>query len=181
MVYQKKYSWGKKHHGVKAEIAGAVMEKIESRDGQVTKEALLDEARPEESPMHPAFEWNDGIAAEKYRLVQARHIINELVVTIERSGDNDHKNAPAFVNVVLGKENNAKYRSIETAINDDEMRKAVLKNALVELKQFEKKYRLYNELSKVFVAIHEIEGGMTYQHSNTYRKTGTGSGTAAGR
>lgn len=159
MVYQRKYSWGRKHHGVKAQVAGETMEMIEERDGKVTKEALLDEARPEDSPMHPAFEWDDGIAAEKYRLEQARFIISDLVVTIESTGEDEQKKAPAFVNVVAGKHNKSEYRTIDTAFADDEMRTAVLKNALSELKQFERKYRMLDELQGVFTAIREIEGG----------------------
>lgn len=156
MVYQRKYSWGRKHHGVNAQVAGETMEMIEERDGQVTKEALLEEARPEDSPMHPAFEWDDGIAAEKYRLSQARHIINDIVVTIEKTGEDEQTKAPGFVNVVLGKENNAKYRNVEVAINDNEMKNALLKNAMWELRQFEKKYRMLKELSGVFNEINRL-------------------------
>ena len=79
MVYQKEYSW-KVSHGVPAQIAGEVMEKIEQRDGKLTKEAFLEESRPVDSPTHSCFEWDDGIAAEKFRLEQARHTINDIQV-----------------------------------------------------------------------------------------------------
>lgn len=157
MIYERKYAW-KKHHGVKAEIAGKTMEKIEDRDGAVTKEALLEEARPEDSPMHPAFEWDDGVAAEKYRLEQARYIIADIVVMVEKVGDDDEmKSIPAYVNVVAGKNNPAGYRRIDVAMHDEVMRDAVLQNALAELKQFRKKYATLKELDGVFNEIKKLE------------------------
>lgn len=70
MVY-KKYSYKHGKTGASAQTVGETLERIEKRDGAVTKEAFLEESRPEDSPTHAMFEWNDGIAAEKYRLEQS--------------------------------------------------------------------------------------------------------------
>lgn len=155
MVY-KKYSYKHGKVGASAQTVGETLERIEARDGAVTKEAFLEESRPEDSPTHAMFEWNDGIAAEKYRLEQSRWIIADVVVTIERD-DEPVKKAVAFANVTLGKHNKAEYNSIEIVMEDEDKRKAVLSNAFDELRAFETKYSEYQELAGVFAEAHKAE------------------------
>lgn len=153
MVYEKKYSW---RHGksVPAQVAGEVMEMIEKRDGVLTKESFLNESRPEESPTHRLFEWDDTVAAEKFRLEQSRYCIQDIVVTVVKN--NEPKKVHAFVNVTQGKEKSAIYSNIEIAMSDDVKRHAVLQNALSELRTFEEKYSAYVELADVFIAAHKV-------------------------
>lgn len=40
--------------------------------GAVGPEQLVERARPNDSPIHHLFEWNDSVAGERYRLEQAR-------------------------------------------------------------------------------------------------------------
>ena len=61
-----------------AEDAGAQCEAL-SRAGKLTPAALVDLNRPEDAPLHNAFEWRDDVAAEKYRESQARYIILSLI------------------------------------------------------------------------------------------------------
>ena len=154
MVYEKKYSW---RHGksVSAQVAGEVMEKIEKRDGMLTKEAFLEESRPVDAPTHNLFEWDDTAAAEKFRLEQSRLAIADIVVTIVKADEPVKRHA--FVNVIAGKHNKAEYSSIEIAMGDEEKRKAVLQNAFAELKAFEQKYADYKELAGVFSEAHKAE------------------------
>lgn len=154
MVYKREYSW-RVHHGVPAQVAGEVMEKIEERDGKLTKEAFLEESRPIESPTHNCFEWDDGIAAEKYRLEQARHTIADIQVKVLH--EDAEVKAPAFVKVTFGAKSKANYVNVETTMQTDEYRKAAIQNAIEEMKEIEKKYNTYIELEKVFLALHEVE------------------------
>lgn len=52
-------------------------------DGELTAKEILELARPPSSYLHRFFEWDDSVAAERYRLNQARKIIQVLVVEIE--------------------------------------------------------------------------------------------------
>lgn len=60
-----------------------VVREIYDRDGEVKASVLVEEARPKESPAHPAFEWRDKIAAEEYRLWQARYLIKRVTIVRE--------------------------------------------------------------------------------------------------
>lgn len=59
---------------------------IRKSTGAVTPTAILDDASDPQSPLHRFFEWDDGAAAEKYRLHQACDLIRRVQVYITREG-----------------------------------------------------------------------------------------------
>lgn len=151
-MLNRQYSW-RYGHGVPAQVAGETIEKIEARDGEVTAKAFLEESRPEESPTHNCFEWDDTEAAERWRLWQANQTIRDLCVTII-SDDKDSApiKIPVFINTERTKVSTARFMSIDSALEDREKRSVILQNALDELKAFERKYEKLSELSEVFAA-----------------------------
>lgn len=60
----------------------AALKAVEDRHGRLTASAVVDAARDEESPLHARFEWNDGVAAERWRLEQARELIRGVRVNV---------------------------------------------------------------------------------------------------
>lgn len=66
---------------VPATVVADEIERIRSISGAVTAERVVDESRPEDAPLHTAFEWNDSAAAEQYRRDQARALIRSVRVT----------------------------------------------------------------------------------------------------
>lgn len=62
----------------------AEMARLFQQYEQITPAELVDHARPVESPLHPKFEWDDSVAAEKFRLVQAGHLLRTWNVTVVR-------------------------------------------------------------------------------------------------
>lgn len=61
--------------GVDAQTAGSELDRIRRRDGTIRPDVVVDEARPDEAPLHPAFEWRDPVAAEQWREHQASTLI----------------------------------------------------------------------------------------------------------
>lgn len=59
----------------KTTVVEREMERLYKVHGRVDTGMLLEVARPETSPLHRYFEWNDGVAAEKYREHQALQLI----------------------------------------------------------------------------------------------------------
>ena len=91
-LFKSKYSWrGGFAYKVPASTVGSALESIEARDGNVTSQSFLEYSRPEDSATHSMFEWDDTIAAEKYRLRQAGAIINQLEVKIEFENSPTHE------------------------------------------------------------------------------------------
>ena len=148
MVYQ----WKIDKYPVPAQVAGEEIERIRANSGKeyIEAEDLLEASREDNAPLHSCFEWDDDLAAEKYRLWQARQIIINITVVIETSNTVPH--VRAFVSVADSCDK-GKFIQIQKALENNEYRAQILRNALVELQTFKHKYSVYSELSKVFEAI----------------------------
>lgn len=134
---------------VPAQDVGEEFERIETEQGELNKENVLDSARPVDAVLHPLFEWNDAIAGEKYRLHQAGRLIQAIV----KIDDTPHEEPiRAFVQVNNGKEK-GKYYNIERAMTNSETRDIVLNNAKKELIMFRRKYNNFKEFAAVFKAM----------------------------
>jgi polyhydroxyalkanoate synthesis regulator phasin len=138
------YKWveGSKMPG-DANAAGRVCSEL-AEQGKLTPEELVNASRDEESPLHGMFEWDDTIAAEKYREVQARKIIRSVEIVMTDSPVPQR----AFQTV-----EHKTYRRIETVMGSEEMRRILLNNAKKELDAFRRKYSRLTELAMVFEAI----------------------------
>ena len=164
-LFKSKYSWrGGFAYKVPASTVGSALESIEARYGSVTSQSFLEYSRPEESETHSMFEWDDTIAAEKYRLRQAGAIINQLEVKLEieesQTRETDIKIVPvkAFMNVAAKAPTEAGvFVNAVKVQSEEEYRKTVLNNALGDLRAFQKKYSNFKEFSKVLSAIAEVE------------------------
>lgn len=64
------------------EVLDGEVTRLYKRDGGVRASVVLDESRPEEAPLHDRFEWRDPVAAEQYRLTQARRMVKAASVTL---------------------------------------------------------------------------------------------------
>lgn len=58
----------------------AYLRKKFGEDGLVSAEDFVDAARPKNSPLHKYLEWDDGAAADAWRLQQARQCLNAIEV-----------------------------------------------------------------------------------------------------
>lgn len=157
MVFKPKgYQWRNGYsYAVEAKVVGKVVEKIEKRDGLVTREAFLDASRDEKSPTHSMFEWDDTIAAEKWRLDESRKIITALQIVYE-DNNKQEKTAPAVINVVA--EKTAKYQNIITALSAEESRELIIKRLKNEVSQLIERNRHIDELADILRdALNELE------------------------
>ena len=65
-----------------------VLQRIRSleKDGIVTTQAVIADAEDPQSPLHPFFEWDNDVAADSWRIEQARRLIRSVRLVIhERS------------------------------------------------------------------------------------------------
>lgn len=115
-------------------------------DGNVTPQNVLEKARNEDSELHKCFEWNDGIAAEKYRLSQARNIIQNLVIVT-----NKPEEQPVRVFSITSQKST--YQPTRQFLVQENEYQTLLKRALNELESFKKRYHTLSELEMVFEQI----------------------------
>lgn len=161
MVYQRKRDYEYRdgwHPKVDANTVGGVMEEIEERNGSVTSELFLEASRALDSPTHGVFEWDDGVAAERYRLHQASRTICAIRVIVRDGPGAKVGGEPprAFVNIMEDDSKKAKYMNVSDALSNEDTRAAVLTRAMRELKAFQEKYASLEELADVFSAINNV-------------------------
>lgn len=132
---------GSRTGGLKADVVAAELSRIASERGGLDAAVVVDEARPKGSPLHPAFEWNDSVAAEEHRKMQARTLIRSVVVV---RGDNE--STPAFVRVKT--EEAADYQPIETVIGSPSMFASALTLLTAKLSSAEAAMRQLQEAAK---------------------------------
>lgn len=153
MVYQ----WSGFKYPVPAQSIGEEIERLESENGALTKELIVDAARPEDSVMHKIFEWRDDVAAERWRCQQAKQMLSSLHIVVQEATET--RQEPITVRAYVNTEREdgrtrAVYFSTSRAMQpDSDTRDIVIANAKRELAEFEKKYRSLTELLEVFTAI----------------------------
>lgn len=136
-----------------AKIESALREIAAKHEGRLIPEHVVDAARPKSSPLHNRFTWDDGEAAEKWRVHQARMLIN---VCVEVLGDGLAK-SPVFVSLSVDRPEGRGYRLMTSVMSDTESRDQLLKDALTDLATFQKKYRSLKELAEVFSAVRKVK------------------------
>lgn len=149
MVYEWKYNMP-----IKAQIVGEHFEQLEKQQGCITPNIVLESARSENSVIHSCFEWNDGVAAEKYRESQAGSLIRNLTVKMITPDVEQTEPVRAYVNIKQS--SSSEFISIHNVLKDEYLTQKMLEQAKSELNVFAKKYSTLRELNKVFDAIAEL-------------------------
>lgn len=115
--------------GIKAELANDELMRLYKKDGKITAPRVVEIARPKDAVLHPAFEWRDKQAAEEYRLIQARHLIRQVVIFNAA----DKTENPAFVHVRVVDQAEGAYHPIEVVAEDTNLFAAAYEEALEKL------------------------------------------------
>lgn len=117
--------------------------------GQITPQEVLEKARDVNSELHKCFEWDDSIAAEKYRLQQARSIIINLVYAPKKEEEQSVRCFSLTSKV-------STYQPTQQFLVQEDEYQTLLKRALAELEAFKRKYHTLAELEAVFEAIETL-------------------------
>lgn len=145
-------------HKVAADVAGPELNRLASIAGGSLKPAdVVRHAADEASPLHDEFEWRDDEAAAKYRIVQARQLLNSLVVIRKENPTS----AVRFLSVVTKQRESEDqpsqvYHRTEDVLRDPDLRQQLLERAKREAKTFRIKYQHLQELAEVFRTIDEL-------------------------
>lgn len=151
---RKKYTWPDNRSGkysVSAQVVGERISQIEEKYGRAEAPVVLNDARPLRSPLHKCFTWDDGEAAEQYRLCEARQLIRSVRVVVKKGPE--EKVHRAFVNVVFSKDEESEsergYVSLDRAAADENMRNIILDQAIRDLQAWTRRYEEIREVSSM--------------------------------
>lgn len=117
---------------------------------ELTPKALLDLARDPTSPAHPHFEWNDTLAGEQYRLVQARFFIRSIEIVIDGA-----PRTRAFHEVTIVRDVN-RFEPTDRIMQSEPLSAQLLMKAKADLRSWRLRYealRCFSELDDIFSAV----------------------------
>jgi hypothetical protein len=129
--------------------------KKKSKDGLLHPEAIVAYAMNEDTALHTRFEWDDGKAAQEYRIWQARQLIRIVVRVVP------HTNIETAVFVSLKKDRygdtHGGFRTVVEVLSDEDLRKELLQDALEAFNYWKEQYYLVQELIPIFEAAEDVK------------------------
>jgi hypothetical protein len=122
--------------------------------GLLSPEVVVREAAAEKSPLHDYFTWDDDEAAQRWRIHEARRLINVCVEIIDDG--NKNKEVNVFVSLKSDREEGG-YRTMVNVLSNASLRSELVSNALDEMEFFREKYKTLRELASVFAVMKKVE------------------------
>lgn len=139
---------------VSAQTAYDVIQDL-NRNGKSGPKELVDASRSEDAPLHSLFEWNDSVAAERFRESQAVTIINH-VLLIPEEHEPEMMPIRAFMQV---DHRSGEYEPTMEIMQIPEKREKLIDIAKREMQSFISKYQTLVELKKVVDAMNSFLNG----------------------
>jgi hypothetical protein len=131
---------------VKAEVVLVEVEALREEKGIVKPADVVDRARRKRSPLHPQFEWDDSVAAERHREWQARQMLANLVVVSVVKGKVVQQ-APVYVSVSSPEHGGERgYMLTTDVVVNEDLRLQALEDALKMLTALRRRYGSLREL-----------------------------------
>ena len=160
--------------------AQKIGEAVERIGDQVTPDDVVDAARAKRSPLHHLFQWDDTLAAVRWRRQEARNILNHLAVVVTMP-DGVQQPIKAF-HSMSWKQNEddgttRRYVHVSVVKASPDIADDVIDRARVELGAWQRRYHDYREFfGSVFSAIDDAVGasngsGGNNKNEKTVRKT----------
>lgn len=128
---------------VDAQTAGEELTRIYAERGKLTAKDVVDESRPDDAPLHPAFEWRDAVAAEEYRQIQALNLIK--VVEVIKPAVDEQKAEPAYVKVASKP---ARYEPPAKVVQSPQMFESAFLQACERLRAAERAMEQLQQIAK---------------------------------
>lgn len=123
---------------------GEALEAIaKANGGEIIPAAVVESARAQRHPLHRHFEWDDAVAAESFRLDQARSLIRAIHIV------DDKKQEPPRAFLSIADKGGTSYRRLEDVQDSARLQALVLEAAERDLKAFEIRYRELGEICDV--------------------------------
>ena len=145
-------TWGNFASLYKDVNATKVAKEIYSMGNEVKPEQLVNFARDnEESELHKCFTWDDSVAAEKYRIYEARQVFCNLKIEIREP----EKQEPKQLRISY-KTDGAGYKPTTIILQNPDEYDKLLERVRKELRTFSNKYSYLKEFSPIWEAINNL-------------------------
>jgi len=132
----------------------------ERNDGIIRAQDIVDYARNPNTALHTQFEWDDSIAAEKFRIQQARQVLRVFVSVVK----NDQPPIRTFVSLDSDRLNRGGgYRDVGDVLKTTNGRTQLIQQALREFTMWKNKFELLQELIPIFEEAEKLTARYTVE------------------
>ena len=129
--------------------ASKVLDELSELGDEYSLSDVVKKAKDENSEMHSIFEWDDSVAGEEYRKIQAGKMVRNLVIV--RNDETEEKtNVRYFVST--GKRDST-YTPTRLVVRNQDAYEQLLERAYAELRAFKEKYSTLSELDEILALI----------------------------
>lgn len=144
----------------KAKKIAGELEQIRGSNETLEPSSVVEFARNHTgSVLHRCFTWDDGEAAEKWRLEEAR----SLIVSVRVQFPNLKDTTRFYVSLSTDRVQGEGYRTITDVLSASETREVHLRDALNELESVKRKFRHIQELMSVWESIASAKSKLARQ------------------
>ena len=128
-----------------------VADELEEIGEGFTPQQIVDRAKDPQCELHKCFEWDDTIAAGKWRLHQARIICCHLVIK-EDNVDSESEKETVPLRFVYNNDGKS-YKTVQTIFRNEDEYQKLLKVCHGELAAIKKKYSMLQEFNDIWALI----------------------------
>lgn len=124
-------------------------QEIESIGDDVKPQQIVDYAKNPDTELHKCFTWDNDVAAEKWRLYEARQVVCSLVI-VETNSDDEDIQIRAFHKT----NNDEGYKSFRIILKNKDEYEKLLERCLSDLRALKNKYQNLSEYQEIWDLIH---------------------------
>lgn len=148
----KKYSWKSVGFNADVQKVGEELERI----NEITNKNVLEYAKDNiDSELHKCFEWNDEIASEKYRLIQATRLISSISFVIQ---EEPIKKQKVYYSIKTEEKEIHSFKNIKSILENENEYYALCNKAKKELENCKNNYNgliKKDDLKKIIFEIYK--------------------------
>lgn len=134
---------------------GSELARIEAAEKGLTPRVVVARARPKTAVLHDCFEWNNSVAGEEYRFLQAAQLIR-CVRVIETDSKGEEVPLRAFIHVRNG-DGKSRYLKTAKVMNDEHLRSLAINEARQYVARAKAKLQEFEELLSIYRALERVE------------------------
>ena len=153
------YKPGKELRGIDATDLHSVLMQIQKNqpDGRLTPEVIVKACSAKNHILYPFFDWSNSRAANKYRMLQARGLINRTYIAVCKPGAEKRKSGESEIVVYKAivsardpkKETRNSYHSVVEVARRPDMSDIYLNSLKNKVRAIIKEFESYKELTEI--------------------------------
>ena len=153
------YKPGKELRGISATVLHRALMQIKKNqpDGRLTPEVIVEVSKSKNHLLHPFFDWSNSRAAHKFRMLQARGLINRTSIAVCKPGAEKRKSGKSTVVVYKAivsardpeKETRNSYHSVVEVARRPDMSDIYLNSLKNKVRAIIKEFESYKELTEI--------------------------------